>query len=1007
MTFKRNSSLTGLGVKLVNTLFAILGTTALRLDGELTDEWGPPRLRALLAVLLAHPGRWLSSDRLTAWIWPPESEPQYPSGALDSYASRLRPVLHRLPTRCVLSTRERRYRLDVDPGVIDYHDFRRLVAAARGMSDPGRAAAAAESAVRLWRGPALEDLRTAEADRWRRRAVRDELIPAYETLFTAWLRMGDPDRVLVGLQDVQADHPADVRLAMIRLSALMARGHDRDAAEYHLSIRAMLREEGESGKADLLRRHYDHLVTQQQRSETRALEAEPSPGAALRNGPRSLPPDPVDFTGRAGELAALDDVARVAGGSPRRGVVLIDGMVGVGKTALAVHWAHRVRDHFDGDLYIDLHGFSDTPPVDPHAVVDEFLVALGAPAGTTTNPVHRQALLRDALAGRHLLVVLDNAADSNHVLGLIPSLAGCLVLVTSRKRLTTLATRTGGRALTVSPMDPAESADLLTARLSGPAMESDHLTAFLGLCGGLPFMINLLAQYLATHAATPAMAEIEDLILEIGRDGDGDTSADRVFGWSYTALPPPAQRLFRLLGVHPGVEFTLDAIAACARMDRAETRDILAILVGAHLLDRAGGHHRYRCHDLSRRYSRRRAAREDTQEEIRAAERRLLAHYTLHAHEAHRALFPSQATRPFDSLDEETVTAAGFACEDDARAWFAQERQTLNHIIAMAAERGHHGYAWRLVDYVATYLERQGHRHDCRKAYLIAVAAAQADGQGEAWGSAHLEVGRLLIGEGDIEEARRHLQEAHRWADESGQDRPMAAVLKALGDLESTSGNHEAAVALYRRLYDIAHRLQDHEALTWAHCALGGALHQTGRLDEATTHLHQAQFFAAHIGDDSALAIALASLAAVKRDVHDWSSAVGLYGSALALVSDSDLPVTAKLCVDLGRLHLDRGEVGPAEHHTRRGVTLARRINALPLVASGLDLLGTIHHHRGDRRGAATAWSQALHAATRLRDDAQAERLRGRLKELDGFQGTTGLSGPQTDPERLAEPDNP
>ncbi|MFC7617264.1 hypothetical protein ACFQV2_31425 [Actinokineospora soli] len=503
-----------------------------------------------------------------------------------------------------------------------------------------------------------------------------------------------------------------------------------------------------------------------------------------------------------------------------------------------------------------------------------------------------------------------------------------------------------------------------------------------------------MADYLATHTGTPATPTPDDLLFELGRDGDGHPSPEQVFDWSYRVLPDPARRVFRLAALHPAGDFSLASAAACAGVGEDEARDALGVLVGGHLLTRAGGRQRYQFHDLLRRYARHRSESEDPAEHGRAV-LRVLDHYLFSAHAAQRALFPVQHARDLDLRCDPAARPLDFGSAGEASAWFATERAAVVRAVALATERGEHGRAWRLADCVSGYLMRRGHFADCLRVHELAARAAHADGFPEAEASIHHELGLLLMASGHTDEARLHLTAAHDWTTAAGHDRARSAVLKALGELELTSGSVNAAVRLLGEHHRLAVGLDDAESLAWANCALGKALLRAGNTQDAEFHLRWGEFHSRRLGDSSALAESLEGLAEVHRSRREWATAAGYLDNALALTTADDLPVAARLHTALAALHLERGAPASAEPAARRGVTLARRISALSTLAEGLDLLGHACHQLRDDKQAHLSWTEALHAYTQLHDRASADRMRGLLN------GTIAPS-----PSRPSEPDD-
>ena len=330
-------------------------------------------------------------------------------------------------------------------------------------------------------------------------------------------------------------------------------------------------------------------------------------------------------------------------------MVVLDGMPGVGKTALATHWAHRARSRFPGgDLYVDLQGYSDHAQVAPSAVVDDFLIALGHPPDGITNARARELMLTRMLSDRGTIVVLDNARDTEHVRHLVSLLPGALVLVTSRQSLSTLRRITGARRVRVEPMSGPEAEELLSVRVgSRRHMTSADRTRLATMCAGLPLMLNLLAEHVASRPPGQ-VSEFADqldrrqLVHDLGEDGDGPANARTFFAWSYLAQTEPDRRLFRLLGLHLGEDISMEAAFACDGRDKAETLRSLRSLVGAHLLEQPVALNRFRFHDLIGVFAARCAETDEPEAERLAAVRRLVSFYLLTASRANKLLYPSR-----------------------------------------------------------------------------------------------------------------------------------------------------------------------------------------------------------------------------------------------------------------------------------------------------------------------------------------------------------------------------
>ncbi|MEU9608671.1 tetratricopeptide repeat protein [Streptomyces sp. NPDC048057] len=360
--------------------------------------------------------------------------------------------------------------------------------------------------------------------------------------------------------------------------------------------------------------------------------------------PYQLPMPSRGFVNRSAEREALDRL--LDDGSAGVRVLLVTGTAGVGKTSLALHWAHAVREHFpDGQLYADLHGYGPQAPVPYERVLEGFLRALGAPADTVhTVGEHMAAAFRSCLAGRRLLVVLDNAASASQVRPLLPATPDCLAVVTSRRRLPGLAIREGARRLQLGVLDQEDSVALLRSVTSGYRDDDDtaHMAELATLCACLPLALRVAAERAAGRPLMHLVDLLDELRDESGRwevlsaEDDEDSEAVRpVFAWSYRDVPPAAARLFRLLGLHPGPDFSDTAAAALAAVDVRTARRLLDVLIAAHMVEQTASD-RFSLHDLLCAYAADQARLEQTAQERQDALRRVLTWY-LHAADAVQA----------------------------------------------------------------------------------------------------------------------------------------------------------------------------------------------------------------------------------------------------------------------------------------------------------------------------------------------------------------------------------
>ncbi|MEU4744361.1 NB-ARC domain-containing protein, partial [Actinosynnema sp. NPDC023658] len=437
--------------------------------------------------------------------------------------------------------------------------------------------------------------------------------------------------------------------------------------------------------------------------------------------PRQLPGAFPYFVGREPELARLTGVLDDAAENGATLVIsAISGTAGVGKTTLAVHWAHQAAKRFpDGQLYVNLRGFDPTGvPMPPAEAIRGFLDAFQVPPERI--PTGFDALLglyRSTLAGRRVLLILDNARSSEQVRPLLPGHPTCLTLITSRDRLTGLIARDGARPMTLKVMEDDEAVELLRRRLGAHRVEAEPraVQQLIRLCARLPLALALVAARAMTQEDLALATLAEELRDERRRfdaldAGDSQDGARAVFSWSYRALTPDAAALFRLLGLHPGTTVSAPAAAALVGVRPSEVRAPLAELVRAHLLERLGSG-RYQSHDLLRSYAAELAADEEPAVSRRAAVRRMLDFYLRTCSAADRRIAP-QRERIALQQPTEDVEPLPVVDEQEALDWFAAERATLPVVIDHAVHHGLDTYAWQLAWTLATYLERQGHWQD-------------------------------------------------------------------------------------------------------------------------------------------------------------------------------------------------------------------------------------------------------------------------------------------------------
>ncbi len=800
--------------------FGLLGPLLVRVDST-PVRVSAGKQRVLLATMLVRANQVVAVDDLARAVWdgsPPESA----RVTLQNYVKRLRQALG--PTGYQrIATCPAGYLIEAAAEELDLTRFGQLRAAGRAAARAGAWTAASDqlsAALLLWRGPPLADVPSRLLTETEVPRLAEMRLDALEARIDADLHLGRHREVIAELQPLVSAEPLRERLHELLMLALYRSGQRAAALDaYRRAWRQLVDQVGiEPGPG--LRELNQRIL----RSDPALLPAAPvlpqRPGGPARPAstgpapprPAMLPAAVPGFTGRARELEALSMMlARPGhpgpGGTPVV-ITAIGGTAGVGKTALAVHWARQAAARFpDGQLYVNLRGFGPSgDPLPPAEALREFLDALHVPAAQIPADLEaRQALYRSLLAEQRVLILLDNARDPAQVRPLLPATPGALVLITSRSELTGLIAADGARPLSLDVLTDTEAHQLIAGRIGAVRVAAEPAAAdeLIALCARLPLALAITAARAAAQPAFPLAALASELRDARGRldalsTGEDATDVRAVLSWSYQNLPAPTARLFRLLAVHPGPDITAPAAASLAAVTLPEARSLLRELTRCHLLaEPAPG--RYACHDLLRAYALELASAEDTESERHAALGRILDHYLHTAHgaamllNAHRGPISPPLARP--GTVPESLDGHG-----QALAWFTAEHHVLLAVISQAAKAGFDVHAWQLPWAMVDYFSWQGHWHDLVITQHSALAAAKRLGDTVAQADVHRAIGQARFGLRSWDDARAHLS-------------------RALG--------------LYRDLGDRAGQAR-------THIALGHVLYRTGRYREALGHARQA-----------------------------------------------------------------------------------------------------------------------------------------------------------------------
>jgi tetratricopeptide (TPR) repeat protein len=675
--------------------------------------------------------------------------------------------------------------------------------------------------------------------------------------------------------------------------------------------------------------------------------------------PRQLPPAVAHFTGRGDELAMLTALLQRLEGAadtyPAALIAAIGGTAGAGKTALAVWWAHQIAGAFpDGQLYVNLRGYDPGPPIPAEDALAGFLRALGVlgqdmPAG----PDERAAWYRSVLAGRRVLVVLDNARDVKQVRPLLPGAPGCLVVVTSRDALAGLVARDGAERLDLGLLPLPDAVALLRSLIGSRVGTDQEMAAVLAVqCARLPLALRIAAELAVARPDVPLAELVGELAGQQQRldmleaAGDDHTAIRAVFSWSYQNLSQPAARLFRLLGLHPSPDVTACAAASLARIPPAQARRLLGELARAHLLtEQVPG--RFGCHDLLRAYAVELAAT-ISRPARRAAQGRLLDYYLHTAAVADRLLHPLR--RPITvGPPRPGITPEHLASHDDALAWLDAEHRGLLAAVTLAAGHGFDVHAWQLPFCLETFFYSRSHWQDWAETQRTALAAACRLGDRNAQALAYCGVANAQTQTGQAAQALSHLATALRLCQDAGDVYGQAHVHMYIGRALEYQGRYREALACARQCLRLA-RTTGMQAQPLAATALnqvGWYLAQLGRYRQALGYCQQAVTLSQRLGHKHLQPVALDSLAYVYQHLDHHGQAADCYRRAVDLLE----------------------ELG---HHWHKAQTLT--------------YAGDAHQSDGNLPAARQAWTQALAILDDLHHP-DAEPLRAKFRPLATVPG--------------------
>ncbi|MFT7867432.1 MULTISPECIES: AfsR/SARP family transcriptional regulator [Amycolatopsis] len=928
--------------------FGVLGPIAAWRGAAQVDVGSGKRLR-VLGVLLLHANQRVDREQIIEGAWggkPPRSA----VNLVQKYVGDVRRSL--ALDEGSLQTIGTGYLLRVDPGLLDSAQFAARLARARETRGDGDLTAARRhltEAMTLWRGAAFGGLDTPAAATERAR-LEEYRLGAVEDLADLDLLRGEHALAIPELSRLVGECPYRERARELLMIALYRSGRQGDALAVFDDVRRLLADELGADPGPGLRRVHGQILRADPALDLVTSAGEPRPVA-------QLPADIPDFTGRAGALGELLDLLA------ERRVVVVAGAPGTGKSALAVRALHQARDAFPhGQLHLDLAGTSAVPR-DPAMMLAELLRALGVTDAVMPPGLHeRAALYRSRLAGRRMLVLLDDAAGAQQVRPLLPPSGGCAVVVTSRHRLADLA---GAEHLELDVLSTEDARDLL-ARIAGAERverEPEPADAIVRLCGRLPLAIRITGAKLASRRAWTLQVlrerlEDESRRLRELRVGDLDLRAH--FDLSLRQLPEPAVRAFRLLGLL-GAE-TLPAWVIGALLGRPAADDVLDTLVDAYLVrlvstDRAG-QPRYRLHDLLRAYAAEGAQECYPAEERRAAVERVLAAWLALAEQARDLFYPS-LFRPTPGRSPRWTPDYAVA---DPVAWFDAERGTVLRAIELAAAWGLDEPAWELAVAAVPYYDHRSLYQDWNRSHQVALEATVAAGNAHGEAALLQGLGQVHIYLDEMAEARHDLHRCAKLYEAIGDRRGEGLALAGLGTVHRVRGELDAALAVDKEalghLVAAGHRHAEAQVRT----AIGIIAFDRGA-DDAGPWIEEGLRIARRLGDRHRQAVILRTLSRYHLGIGDTPAALRDLIEALTIFSEiSDERCGAYTDQRLGVIYAELGDGSRADSALRRAAHVFRA--------------------NGDRSNEAACWQRLGELESELGDAVAARRHLGWAAEL-------------------------
>lgn len=808
--------------------FKVLGPLEVT-SGAAQVPVGGPRHRTILVVLLLSPGRIVPVDTLIEAVWgnhPPATARTQVSICIAALRKTFKAA--GFPGE-VIVTAHPGYLLQVGMHQLDSEEFSALVSAAElavRNNRPAEAARCYADALKLWRGRPLAGVtgRLVEDEAQRLEELR---LDTYENATAVHLQLGDHQKILPDLAAMVREHPLRERARHQLITAQYHSGRRAEALETFRDGRRWLIDELGLEPGPALSELHNAILQDEPSLTARGPEGaggEPLLLSKPVGDPLELPPDVSGLAGRKEELAQLDELLELGAVAHGPATGLITGVGGVGKTCLAVRWAHSVSDRFpDGQLFADLRGYDEhLEPTTAGEILGRFLRSLSVPIGQIpAEPEERAALYRSLLADRRVLVVLDNVRTYAQVSPLLPSSGGCCVLVTSREQLSEMVAWPPQAWVRLGRLSPYEAVELLGKIVGEERIAADPPSAarLVELCDLLPLALRIAGARLASKphwTVSRLVRRLSDERLRLDELSSGESQVRASFTLTYRGLSAPTALLYRSLGLLDVPDFGAWVAAALLDTDLMTGEQLIEQLVDAQFLDVVGldatGHPRYRFQNLLRLFARERAEAEETPEEQQAARQRAFRAYLSLAEQAHRRAYGGDfsiihSSVPRHPLPDELGAGLLTAPLD----WLETERLSLVAVVDQAAALGMDELAWDLTMSIVVLFETRNYLDNWRECSERALAATRAAGNARGQAAMLHNLGALEMRQRNFGEAYASFTEALALHDRAGEEHGHALVLRNMamidemrGDLETAMDRSARALATFREVGDLS-----------------------------------------------------------------------------------------------------------------------------------------------------------------------------------------------------------